>query len=221
MKTNIYFVPGLAANSKIFERLKFDEALYECHYLEWLIPLSEEETIEAYAKRMSDQITHENFVLIGVSFGGIMVQEMSKLKKPKALVIISSIKSSHELPFRLRIHKMAKTYKLFPANTLNQIDKLIRKFAGRKAEERMRQYEIYLTQRDPLYLKWAVYNVLHWQQDKVSENILHIHGDADHIFPTRHIEGYLNIKGGTHVMVLTKAQQIKLSIEEYLQKKIA
>ena len=67
-KTSIYFVPGLAASTKIFQYLHFPEEQFELHYLEWLLPLSDSEKIEYYAKRMAELVLDENPVLIGVSF---------------------------------------------------------------------------------------------------------------------------------------------------------
>ncbi len=78
-KTPLYFVPGLAASIDIFEYLELPEDVYEIHYLDWLVPLSENEPLGAYAARMYKRIQHNNPVLIGVSFGGVMVQEMSKI----------------------------------------------------------------------------------------------------------------------------------------------
>ena len=95
-KTHIYFVPGLAANKSIFEYVSLPQEHFELHFLEWIIPLSIQESIEDYAKRMCEPIAHENPILVGVSFGGIMVQEMSKLIKPKKVIIISSIKNRDE-----------------------------------------------------------------------------------------------------------------------------
>jgi hypothetical protein len=44
-----------------------------------IVYLNLEETLVSYAKRMCEKVTHPNPVLIGVSFGGILVQEMSKI----------------------------------------------------------------------------------------------------------------------------------------------
>ena len=74
MKKNIYFVPGLAASSSIFEFLELPTDKYELHFLEWILPISEQETIESYSKRMAALVTSKNPILIGVSFGGVMVQ---------------------------------------------------------------------------------------------------------------------------------------------------
>ena len=67
-KTHVYFVPGLAASIEIFENIKLPKEQFEMHYLEWILPIYNE-TIQSYAKRMCEGITHKNCVLIGVSFG--------------------------------------------------------------------------------------------------------------------------------------------------------
>ncbi|MFV0390977.1 MAG: hypothetical protein ACK5KP_03705, partial [Paludibacteraceae bacterium] len=76
-KTHSYLMPGMAASPKIFERITLPENRFILHYLEWLTPLKNE-SIEAYALRMAQFVKHENPVLLGVSFGGVLVQEMRK-----------------------------------------------------------------------------------------------------------------------------------------------
>ena len=70
--------------------------------------------------------------------------------------------------------------------------------------------------RDPLYLNWAIYNVLHWKQDKPLDNIVHIHGNNDGVFPMKHIKNCVEVPKGTHVMILAKAKKISKIIEEKL-----
>ncbi len=207
-KTPLYFVPGLAASIDIFEHLELPDNTYEIHYLDWLVPLSESETLSAYAARMCDRIKHDNPVLIGVSFGGIMVQEMSKIVSTKKTVIISSVKTKHELPRRLQIAKATKAYKLFPTKAIVNIESFAKYAFGSAAQKRIDLYRKYLSMRDEIYLPWAVYNVLHWQQETALPNIVHIHGDADGVFPIKHIKNCTIIEGGTHVMILNKAKKI-------------
>ncbi len=215
-KTHIYFVPGLAASSKIYEFLQLSEDKFELHYLEWLIPLSEKETITDYAKRMSNLITEENPVLIGVSFGGIMVQEMSKHLNTQKIIIISSVKSKSEFPKRLKIIQKTKAYKLFPTNAISNIEDFSVYAFGDFAEKRVKLYKEYLSIRNSDYLNWAIYNVLHWQQKKPIENIIHIHGNDDSVFPIKHIKNCIPIEKGTHIMILNKAKSISEIITETL-----
>ena len=208
MKTHIYLMPGLAASPKIFDYITFPENLYEVHYLEWIRPTSLDEPLKDYAKRISKFISEKNVVLIGVSFGGILVQEISKIINPKKVIIISCVKNSRELPKRLQFAKISKSYKLFPANNITTFENFISYIFGKMTKKRIEQYKIFLSVRDPLYLKWAIYNVLHWQQTKTLPNITHIHGTIDHIFPIKHIKDCIEIQNGAHVMILNKAKEI-------------
>ena len=90
-KVPVYFMPGLAASSAIFENIKLPEDQFEMYFLEWFLP-NEKESITNYASRMIKNIQHENPVLVGVSFGGVLVQEMAKQMKVRKVIIISSVK---------------------------------------------------------------------------------------------------------------------------------
>jgi len=213
-KTHIYFVPGLAASPKIFEYLQLSEDKFELHYLEWLIPLSEKETIENYAKRMANLVIEENAALVGVSFGGIMVQEMSKHVNTQKIIIISSVKTSNEFPKRLKLLQKTKAYKLFPTKTIANFEEFSVYAFGDFAEKRVKLYKEYLSVRNETYLTWAIYNVLNWQQDKPIKNSIHIHGSEDHVFPIKYIENCISIENGTHIMILNKAKSISKIITE-------
>ena len=101
-KTPIYFLPGLAANPSIFKNIKLAPDAFETFYLEWMIP-DHNESIVDYALRFCKEIKHENAVLIGVSFGGIIAQEMSLVRRFKKIIIISSVKNRDELPMHLQL----------------------------------------------------------------------------------------------------------------------
>ncbi|MDP2068080.1 MAG: alpha/beta hydrolase [Lutibacter sp.] len=215
-KTHIYFVPGLAASPEIFEFLQFSDE-FELHFLEWLIPLSAYEPIDAYAKRMSDLVLEVNPVLIGVSFGGIMVQEMSKHLQPKKTIIISSVKSRSELSKALKFIQKTKIYELFPSKMVENIEMFSFFAFGNTSKTRLILYKKYFSVRDRKYLKWSIYNVLYWKQTKPLENILHIHGTADAIFSFKYIKGCIPIKNGTHIMVINKAKTISKIISDSLK----
>ena len=113
MKIPVYFIPGLAASSQIFNNIKLPSESFETYFLEWFLP-SINESLQDYAKRMALQIKHKNPVLIGVSFGGIVAQEIAKHIETKKVIIISSIKSNNEMPKRMKIAKFTKLYKVLP-----------------------------------------------------------------------------------------------------------
>lgn len=211
--TPIYFMPGLAASSSIFEHINLPKDKFEIHLLEWLIPESKNEPLATYVQRICKLIKHTEFILVGVSFGGIIVQEMRKYCKPIKTIIISSVKHEKEFPKRLKLIRSTKAYKLTPIKAITNIENFAKYTFGKNAKKRVELYKKYLAMRDEIYLPWAIYNVLHWQQ-KSDDNIIHIHGDNDNIFPIKNIKNCIVVKGGTHVMILNKAKKINQILTE-------
>jgi pimeloyl-ACP methyl ester carboxylesterase len=202
-KIPVYFMPGLAASSSIFERIELPEDTFEIHLLEWFLPL-QSESLRAYAKRMVENIKHENAVLVGVSFGGILVQEMAQFLTLRKLIIISSVKSNVELPRRMKIAKTTKAYKLLPTSLLSNVEILVKYAFGDVLKQRLKLYEKYLHMRNKEYLDWAIEQVVCWDRIIIDSNVIHIHGDADEVFPSKNIKKYINVKGGTHMMILNR-----------------
>lgn len=203
-KIPVYFMPGLAASTTIFEHIKLPEDQFEMVFLEWFLP-NDKESIESYAKRMNENILHENPVLIGVSFGGILVQEMAKLIPTNKVIIISSVKSNTEFPPRLKMAKATKVYKILPTQLLANVELLVKyAFGSTIVKKRLKLYEKYLSVRDKKYLDWSIENVLLWPQKSADENTIHIQGDADEVFPIKNIQNCIVVKGGTHIMIINK-----------------
>ncbi|POY36499.1 alpha/beta hydrolase [Flavobacterium alvei] len=202
-KIPVYFMPGLAASSSIFERIKLPEDVFETILLEWEIPL-DNESLADYAKRITQKITHPNPVLIGVSFGGILVQEMAKYADTRKVIIISSVKTNIEFPKRMKMAKTAKAYKLIPTTLVANIESLSTFSFGKTINQRLKLYEKFLCVRDKRYLDWAIEQIILWQRTIADENVVHIHGDADDVFPIKNIHNCRVVKGGTHIMILTK-----------------
>lgn len=196
-------MPGLAASSAIFERIVLADANFEIVLLEWEIPL-DNETLTEYAKRITKKIIHPNPVLIGVSFGGILVQEMAKYIDTRKVIIISSVKTNLEFPVRMKVAKTTKAYKLIPTNLIANIESLSRFSFGTAINKRLQLYEKFLCVRDKRYLDWAVEQIILWDRIIADESVIHIHGDQDDVFPIKHIQNCIVVKGGTHVMILSK-----------------
>lgn len=204
--TNVYLVPGMAAGSEIFKNLKFPEN-YRIHILEWLIP-EKNESLEAYARKMVSRIKEENIILIGVSFGGVVVQEMSKYILVKKLVIISSVKTKDELPRRMKLANFTKAYKLIPTGLVANTDDLTKFSIGPKTKKRLSLYNKYLHVRDKQYLDWALEKMITWNRTEPIKNVIHIHGDKDVVFPAKYLKDYQVIKNGTHIMILNRGREI-------------
>jgi len=203
-KIHVYFMPGMAASSSIFERIHLPPETFEMHLLEWVLP-NKNESLKDYAKRMAENIKHQNVILIGVSFGGILVQEMKQFVNPKKVIIISSVKSNAEMPRRMKIAKTTKAYKLIPTKLFENIELLAKfSFGSSVLKQRLKLYEKFLSVRDKIYLDWAIEEIINWDRTEIDTEIIHIHGENDEVFPLKHIGKSINVKGGTHIMIITK-----------------
>jgi alpha/beta superfamily hydrolase len=215
-KIHVYFMPGMAASSTIFERIHLPDAIFEMHLLEWEIP-NTDESLTAYAQRIAQKVTHENPILIGVSFGGILVQEMKQFLRPKKVIIISSVKSNAEFPRRFKLAKTTKAYKLIPTTLFENIEMLIKfSFGSSIVKQRLALYEKFLAVRDKRYLDWAIEQIINWNRIEIDEEIIHIHGDADEVFPPKNIKNFISVKGGTHIMILSKYRWLNDNLPKIL-----
>ncbi len=214
-KAHLYFVPGMAAGSEIFRNIKLPEN-YEIHIMEWLIP-EKGESLKDYAKRMSFCVKENGAVLVGVSFGGVVAQEMSVFLNLKKLIIISSVKTRNELPRRMKLASFTKAYKLIPTSLVLSVEDLTKFSVGPKSKKRLSLYQQYLHVRNKQYLDWALEKMVTWARKKKIENVIHIQGDKDMVFPIKYIDNCEVIKGGTHIMILNKGQEISKKLLEIIE----
>lgn len=212
---HVYFMPGMAASPKIFENIKLPENRFQMHFLEWLIP-KKNESLKDYALRVSQDVKHDNPVLIGVSFGGVLVQEMAKHIKVFRLIVISSVCSKHQLPKRMRIARKTKAYAIVPTSMVNKIDVFAKYAFGENVKKRLELYKKYLSVNDKHYLDWAIKEMVCWNQEKKIPNTIHIHGDQDMVFPHNYIQNCITIEGGTHIMILNKYRWFNKNLPELI-----
>jgi len=212
----VYFMPGLAASPLIFENIHLPEDLYECFYLEWLLPVGNEPLAD-YAKRIAQNIKHDNPILIGVSFGGVIVQELSRVINARKVIIISSVRCNAEFPRRMRFAKMTHAYRFFPTGIMTRVHWLAKVAVGNNViSRRLNLYEKFLSVRDKKYLDWALKSIILWDRAVPDENVVHIHGDADEVFPPKYLKNFIPVKGGKHIMIINKYKWLNENLPQLL-----
>lgn len=194
-------MPGMAANPSIFENIKLPPEQFETHLLEWFVP-DRGMDLASYAKKMCAKIRHQAPVLIGVSFGGVLAQEMSKYIPLGKLIIVSSVKHKNELPKRLIFAKYTKIHKLLPTGLINNVELLAKYAFGETVTKRLALYEQYLSIRDKYYIDWAIDQMVHWDQTTYPKGLIHIHGEKDAVFPIQNIKNAIAVENGTHTMII-------------------
>jgi pimeloyl-ACP methyl ester carboxylesterase len=213
---HLYCMPGLAANSKIFEFIRLPKP-FVIHKLEWIDPLPNE-SIQSFSKRMCEKIKKKNPILLGVSFGGILVQEMSKIIPCHKVIIISSVKSYKEFPIHIMLGRKSKAYKYFPTQWIDKTEDFIGFVFGPSMRKRMGLYKHYLSFRSKEYLQWALHHFFQWDQKEADPKVIHIHGTHDALIPVFNIKNYIAVKGGTHAMILRKAHLLNEILPEIILK---
>ncbi|MGY5352915.1 alpha/beta hydrolase [Wenyingzhuangia sp. IMCC45533] len=214
MKKHLYLIPGMSASSKIFERLRFPEEEFKVHLLEWQMPLSKTESIDSYINRQKNRIEHPKPIFIGVSFGGIIAQELAQIFDNSQVIIISSIKHPDELSPFLTFIKKNKLYKLYPLSFIFLLEKIFLLVGSKKMKKNIKTYRIYLPVRDKIYIKWAISTFLNWTNKNSLLNTTHIHGDKDFVLPVKYLKPKVIQINGTHAIILSKASIIKAKILE-------
>ena len=213
---NLYCMPGMAASPKIFEFISLPKPI-NIHLLSWIPPLKDEPLTD-YAIRMCERVTQTNPILLGVSFGGVLVQEMSKYLPGCQVVIVSSIKSKDELPLSMKMAKKTNAHKLLPMQWINNLDNLSLFVFGEGIQKRLALYQKYLSERNPDYLSWAIDSLVNWDKTEISNNIIHIHGEKDTVFPIKNLSHpFIKIKGG-HAAIITQAHWFNKELSKILIK---
>ena len=129
---------------------------------------------------------------------------MARYVACKKGIVVSSIKSYHELPIHLKFLRKTKTYSILPTQLVNNIEVLLKFAFGETAKKRVELYKKYLSVRDKTYLDWAIKEIVCWQQEQPDSETIFIHGDRDMVFPHSCNGNTIVVNGGTHIMILNK-----------------
>lgn len=211
----IYFVSGLGADCRVFQRLQLEG--YRPVHLRWERP-RRRESMEAYAGRLLKQVTTENPILVGLSFGGMMVVEMAKLCNPAQVIVISSAVTGAQVPRYYRVFHWLPLQLVVPFKQLLwAVYWLLNWLFGLQDPEDCSLFKQVLVDTDPCFLKWAMNRVVSWRNQVVPENLVHIHGERDRVFPSGHRSAQVVVPGGGHLMVLTQAQELSQLLMAALQ----
>jgi len=210
-----YFISGLGAGKKAFQRIKLPES-FEPVYLDWITP-EKDESLRNYARRFSSLIKNDDaFVLIGLSFGGMLASEIARLRNPMKTIIISSIGCANELPWyfkragRIGLHR-AVPIKLLKAGTI------IKNMIGAASKEDKAIIIDYAKFADPALVRWSLHAIVNWDQYQRLPGIIHLHGSKDLMLPLRYTHPDYIIKDGGHLMVFNKADEVNRILNQVLQ----
>jgi esterase/lipase len=210
---NVYFISGLGANEKAFSFL--DLSFCNPVFIQWIKP-QQNETLEQYAVRLSAQIKEPDAIIVGLSFGGMLATEIAKHNPSFKVIIISSNKVYTEFPKLLKIGKYIPAYKWLPNKSMKKSSSFFAWILGAKGSKQRAVQKQIVSQTDPVFTKWAISAIMHWQNIVIPENLIHIHGTADKLLPYRCVKADYTIEGGEHLMIMDEANEISNLLKQLI-----
>ncbi|MBC7651157.1 MAG: alpha/beta hydrolase, partial [Deinococcales bacterium] len=172
------------------------------------------ETLVAYALRLRATITEPNPIIVGLSFGGMLVTEMAKNDATVTPIIISSNKSTAEFPFWLKIGKYVPVYKWVPNKVFQSTRFGTFWFMGATEEREKRVVKAIINATNIAFTKWAIEAIMHWDNKEIPANIYHIHGTKDRLLPHFFTKANALVPNGGHLMIMTQAAAISKLLSE-------
>jgi len=212
----IYFISGLGADKRVFKKLSLPSNFIIKH-VEW-IPNFKNESLSGYTKRLITQIdTSQPFSLVGLSFGGIIATEISKITNPKQIIIISSVSKESQIPWYFKASGFLNLYYLLPSKILKSPNRFLFWLFGTKDNEQKELLKQIIHDTDISFLKWAIAKISNWNNKEKMGKLYHIHGTADRIFPIGFVKSDIEIIGGGHFMIYDQHEEISKILTEKLK----
>ena len=206
----IYGISGLGADERVFQYLELSQRIEP---IRWIKP-KDGESIQSYAQRLTDQIKHDDFILIAVSFGGLVAVELSKILKPKRIILISSADKKQDLRGIYRLIGRTSLIKLIPPFLLKPPMTIIYRLFGAKKKKLLREI---LEDTDLEFTKWAIIQLVSWTNTEKINGIIKIHGTKDKLIPYKPDQQTIPIQNGEHFMVVYNAKEISRILVENIK----
>jgi len=205
----LYLIGGLGADERVFKYLKL---INETQVIQWIKPKPKEE-LKDYAKRLLNQINkNEEFGLLGVSFGGIVANELTKLIEPRILILVSSVETSSQLPKSYVSIGKTRILNIIPDSLIKPPNQLLGFLFGAQNKGLLKQI---ISDTNPGFIRWALNSIINWSNEENFIKPIRIHGTNDKLIPLK--GKAIEVKGGGHFMIVDKAEEISNLINEQMK----
>ena len=209
---NVYVFSGLGADERVFKYLDFSG--FNITFIKWQQPNTE--PLNIYASRLLHQIVSPKPILIGLSFGGMVAIEIAKHIDTEIVILIASAKTKNEIPFYYRLAGRLKLHKLLSTGVLRRTNFLTNWLFGTKSNKENGLLQEILKDTDPIFLSWAIDQVVRWKNKEYKGNVFHIHGTSDRILPIRFVKCNMEIKNGGHFLTINKAEEVTKILKDII-----
>ena len=188
--------------------------------IKWL-DNQDNESIQAYANRLIETYRiNKDDTIAGLSFGGLLAQEIARILNHNIVILISSFRDTHDLRPLYQIGLKSGLYRLAPNFRVPIIDEIIAYNLNSQNQESKPILREMLEQTNYELLKWSLQKIaelpLKSHEGFIAHNII---GNNDKILRTWKNEYTTIIQGGSHFMVYEKANEVTEVIRKIIVKK--
>lgn len=214
--SKVFLIAGMGADARVYNNIDLDEN--EVISVDWIEPHATD-TLKTYAQKLIFQYNiTPNSIIIGNSLGGMIAVEIANILPIKKVILISSISTIDEAPWYFSMFRTLPVYKLIPGKVFTSMGFLIKFVFGKMNAADSWLFNDMLKNSSPKFIKWAMTAALNCDNKTVPPNTHIITGDKDHVFDYRKIKGAIIVKGGTHIMVFDKVNEINKILKKILKK---
>lgn len=212
---NIYCIPGLGADHRVFQNLTIKNAQ--------LLPVAwpyydRHDEMNCYAQKIAANIPDgPDDVILGMSFGGMLASEIKRMRPEQRVIIVSSNKKPEERPDMGGFFSFLGKRGLMPFGLAKYAGSVLYKRFGATTADEIELLRSYFEHTDTHFFKCAMRSILNWQtRTELPPGLVHIHGTTDQILPPETIHEAHWIKGGEHIMIYNRADEVSALINEHL-----
>ncbi|MDF2450603.1 MAG: hypothetical protein K0S26_107 [Bacteroidota bacterium] len=206
----IYAIPGLGTTDKLYVNTQIKDV--KIIVLQWPVP-EKTDTMQSYARKFLPQInTNIPFCLLGVSFGGMLCTELSKIISPQKVFLVSTSKVREELPWFIRLMKHIPLYKFISETNHRKMAYQGRWLIG-FGKAYIPEFLGMVDSMTENYFKYCIHIIVSWNNNELPENAVHIHGNADKLLWYKCVNPHYTIENGSHAMILFQAEEVNNIIQ--------
>lgn len=209
----LYLLPGIGCDHRLYERLELEGL--DTVLLDWP-EFAPGCTLQDIALALRPQVDASRpHILVGVSMGGMVAQELAVLTGPEKVVLISSWTGPQEWPLFVRLNA-----RLRPLWTINRFSLWatwpFKRMLGRRDRAIDRLLYDMAVEQTAAKIRRGVGAILAWPGSRWTGPLTRIHGDRDLVIPLRFQVDH-RITGGTHIMVVTRAAEVSAALRAVLK----
>jgi len=232
MAPTVFAIPGLGFTGEVFDRL--DLAPSSIERVPWIETAAFDEPLHVYAARLAALLragdlgvrirSGDRPVLLGHSFGGMLAQDLAGYVDAARIVLISSVVSPQENPWRFRVVASAGLHRLASAELFARTVRLWGARFGFREPEDLTLFRRMVRSQSDATLRWSIRELSRWrgpQRRAVDALTLRVHGTRDRTFPRwdRSSEGHgclRLLEGADHMMLWNRSQEVSEVIRGWL-----